>query len=483
MTNCVSVFTSILKSHFVFLTVLLFVFSSCRKEHSAESEPNIIPKNVLSKEDPDFASRLAAIKEKFYSDELEEKLIPNVKQDIVWIPDWENPNTQIVNDSVSYVLYPLIGKYSKNGKSEKAMLIGGKPYLMVKNEKEFYRAFYYSNDNSLQSMTNPTELKMDNFTGKLLLSSLTNRGNYLLDYVNGEVSYSYKDLQKRGAKKANGMRGKLSYIETQCHTEMRNCTFVSDWAGSCSGSIIVLFSPTCNWPQSICGTSFSLTDSSEITVCEDIWFPDPPTDPGSGGGGTGGTSTGYEVIINVTDPCILEGVRTSINARNTIREMLNATFTGSDFESRDVSFYDVTTLPNNIMGTTHPENTMVFTINLNKNVLPDRSKEYIVSTVYHEILHAYLMTKYPIGTDGKFIMSDDHAQMADEYIALLTGALKVAFPQIGLKDAWALSWGGLEATPYYNKKLSAAERTEIEKINSQHRKTAPVAERKGTYCN
>ena len=43
--------------------------------------------------------------------------------------------------------------------------------------------------------------------------------------------------------------------------------------------------------------------------------------------------------------------------------------------------------------------------------------------------------------------------------------------------------GGLEATPFYNKKLSAAERTEIEQINSQHRKAAVATERKGTYCN
>ena len=73
--------------------------------------------------------------------------------------------------------------------------------------------------------------------------------------------------------------------------------------------------------------------------------------------------------------------------------------------------------------------------------------------------------------------------MADKYVFLMTGALKVAFPSISDRDAWALSWGGLEDTPFYKTKLSEAERVEIQNLMDRHRKSTSANLRHGTYCN
>ncbi|ALL07825.1 hypothetical protein AQ505_21405 [Pedobacter sp. PACM 27299] len=184
----------------------------------------------------------------------------------------------------------------------------------------------------------------------------------------------------------------------------------------------------------------------------------------------------------VKDPCINEAVETARNAKNTIRDMLNNTFSGNEYEDSDITFKDVTTLPDNIDGTSRQINSKIFEIELNKNKLLGRSKEYIVATVYHEVLHTYLDTKYPKGLDGTISIGDGHSKMADDYIALLTGSLRVAFPSLSLQDAWGLSWGGLQFTSFYKNKLSDSERAEIEDINEQHKKSTPSSKRRGVFC-
>ncbi|MBC8984798.1 hypothetical protein H9X96_03310 [Pedobacter sp. N36a] len=79
-------------------------------------------------------------------------------------------------------------------------------------------------------------------------------------------------------------------------------------------------------------------------------------------------------------------------------------------------------------------------------------------------------------------IGDGHSKMADEYIDLLTGSLRVAFPSLSLKDAWGLSWGGLQFTSFYKTKLSDGERAEIEDINEQHKKSTSSSKRRGVFC-
>jgi hypothetical protein len=214
-----------------------------------------------------------------------------------------------------------------------------------------------------------------------------------------------------------------------------------------------------------------------------------PGGNGSGGGSGGGpgsnptpsTPSSRRITNNVNNQCVSAGVDMARNANTKIKNMLNLTFGGSEYTDHDINFYDVTTLPSTTDGATTPRNQYTFDINLNANTLPQRSKEYILSTVYHEVLHAYLFSKYPKDGSGRLIMPDQHETMANNYVSLMTDALKLAYPNISNQEAWALSWGGLQETPFYTSKLSSEERSEIESINNKHRKSA--SNRLGTYCN
>ncbi|WP_426328218.1 hypothetical protein [Pedobacter sp. R-06] len=213
---------------------------------------------------------------------------------------------------------------------------------------------------------------------------------------------------------------------------------------------------------------------------------------GGSDGGTGGSGTGSannppnkEIIDSVKNPCIKAQLANALSAKTTIRNMLNETFGGTiQFESLNLTFTDVTTLPDNISGDAGRASatSIYFDIRLNANKLPGYSQEYILSTIYHEILHAYMFSKLTMGSDGKYNISTQHEDMANKYLVLMTGALKIAFPNISSQDAWALSWGGLEGTNLYASKLTQVQRDAINEVNGKYtnKSTSP---KQGTYCN
>ena len=67
-----------------------------------------------------------------------------------------------------------------------------------------------------------------------------------------------------------------------------------------------------------------------------------------------------------------------------------------------------------------------FAIELNKNTLPSSSQEYILSTVYHEILHVIWKDILIKMVMEHIIIPDLHEEIANKYVFLMTGALKVA---------------------------------------------------------
>jgi len=188
------------------------------------------------------------------------------------------------------------------------------------------------------------------------------------------------------------------------------------------------------------------------------------------GGNTGISVCPKEIKDSVSNPCIKAQLAHALNAKTTIRNMLNDEFGTNNFNDRDIVFYDVKTLPDTVAGTTHGNSAYSFIINLNGNTLPETSNEYILSTIYHEILHAYMDTQIGKDASGKYLISNQHQTMANNYILLMTGALKIAFPNINDRDAWALSWGGLEDTPFYMTKLTPSERSEIQNLIGRHKK-------------
>ncbi|MBT2564263.1 hypothetical protein J7E50_16585 [Pedobacter sp. ISL-68] len=246
-----------------------------------------------------------------------------------------------------------------------------------------------------------------------------------------------------------------------------------------------------NYVEGVAGSDYWYENGSE-TYCQNESGVDyGPNggdygDMGSGGGGGTGGNGGeavFEIKDSVQNDCIKAQLSHAQTAKTTIRNMLNDEFGTNNFNDRDIVFYDITTLPDTVAGTTHGNSAYSFIINLNENTLPQRSKEYILSTIYHEILHAYMDTQLGKDASGNYLISNQHQTMADKYVFLMMGALKVAFPNLSDRDAWALSWGGLEDTPFYKTKLSEAERVEIQNLMDKHRKSTAANLRHGTYCN
>lgn len=110
---------------------------------------------------------------------------------------------------------------------------------------------------------------------------------------------------------------------------------------------------------------------------------------------------------------------------------------------------------------------------LNANVLPNASQEIIVSTILHEVLHAYL------GYSRSSSLFNDHEEMANEYINLMMTSLQNLFPNMSNKDAEALSWGGLHKTSAWQNLVNGnpTKANEITQINKDY-----ADGNKGTGC-
>lgn len=177
------------------------------------------------------------------------------------------------------------------------------------------------------------------------------------------------------------------------------------------------------------------------------------------------------VYLTLKNPCLQEMVTKAVyeNIDNQISRIVNLVF--EDAELIDLSFYESTDLQNTdlaialvgpvITGETERMQADIF---LNTNVLPNSSQEMVISTIFHEVLHAYL------GYSRNSNLFNDHQEMANEYLSLMTSALQNLFPTLSTKSAQALSWGGLsETTAWKNLEKSDPTKTnEIVQINKNH---------------
>jgi hypothetical protein len=183
------------------------------------------------------------------------------------------------------------------------------------------------------------------------------------------------------------------------------------------------------------------------------------------------------VYNHIENPCLREMVIKAVyeNLDNQISHIINQVFENS--ELFDLSFHEVSHLPATTLGqamVTHLDNGRVLAdVFLNVNVLPNASQEIIVSTIIHEVLHAYL------GYSRSSQLFNDHEEMANEYRGLMKAALQNLFPNLSNKDAEALSWGGLHETTAWQTLINTnpAKANEIIQINKDH-----VEGNKGTDC-
>jgi hypothetical protein len=263
------------------------------------------------------------------------------------------------------------------------------------------------------------------------------------------------------------------------------------------------------WYQFSCSETFGCTSPVNIGTtingveCELVFAPAAPGDSGGGGGG-GGTppSTGTECeqpegnLQGVTVECdeeeeeeeevfTIENNVQNICIRGPVQQAITQDFKTqiSDIildifgSSENISVYidDVDYLSNDIDGTTFSGMNGTFpnfTIELNRNILQNSSKEYIMATIFHEFLHAYIiyLDEMEISTQ-----SEQHQQMVDDYVSMLSQTLQNIYG-ISQLDALHLSWGGLHDSNSWQQK-STSFKNDVISTNQKYR-----SGNKGSKC-
>lgn len=152
-----------------------------------------------------------------------------------------------------------------------------------------------------------------------------------------------------------------------------------------------------------------------------------------------------ELTINneLTDPC-LQKVFSKIsdpNLTNNITRILHDTFGATD--NVNVTFGETRSLPNGNIAETIAQTTNMGSFNvfidLNINVLPSASQEYIADTFFHEIIHGYLSA---LGIDLNN-QEGQHVAIATTYMNSLIQAQISLFPSLPQLHAKAIVIAGL----------------------------------------
>lgn len=209
--------------------------------------------------------------------------------------------------------------------------------------------------------------------------------------------------------------------------------------------------------------------------CEDI-----------GGGGEEPPSAPDLIQNAVDDSCIRHSVDYAITqgCKNEITSFINSTFDTSSTYHLLFRSGPIPAHPNNVAYTTtgplspqsfEQTNTIIM---FNTNILNSPSKEYVVSTILHEAIHAWINYQYPEPPTN----AQQHNQMtnSDRFNKVLDALLELCPSlrnQTNTQDAIDLVWGGLEATAAYVN-LPIADKQRIQQTNLAYKNGT-----KGSPCN
>lgn len=213
----------------------------------------------------------------------------------------------------------------------------------------------------------------------------------------------------------------------------------------------------------------------------------PPEEGGEGGYGDpdGGGNIGNTDIINeVTDPCLKAMVDQAMDAScgNAITTAIYTMFgTGTNY---DITFGQaamgnfinvndgLTTMsyfpagPNNLASLQAH-----ISLNISPGSLPSASYEYIVATILHEALHAWIQAMAPTNPQSGSNVVSHETMTSPTNISLLAGAIQAMCPNVTPQDAIDLAWGGLQQTTGETgwTQLSQSTRSRIQTTNAEHR--------------
>jgi hypothetical protein len=223
------------------------------------------------------------------------------------------------------------------------------------------------------------------------------------------------------------------------------------------------------------GTDGPPTYPGPAYVCDSM---DPDCIPFPGGGSGGeleDPAPTYTIINAVIDPCMAAQVDKAVNNdfKNKITNLIWDAFGESEIYNIVIDDYDEQnpSLDGSVQYGVSGD-VVNFYITLNSGVLASASQEYIMATIFHELLHAYLGY---LNIDA-LNNSADHENMVNNYLGLLSEALMEHF-SISSIDANHLSWGGLHETQKWAD-LPQGTPTAIDNTNQEYRTSA-----KGQNCN
>lgn len=231
--------------------------------------------------------------------------------------------------------------------------------------------------------------------------------------------------------------------------------------------------------QPLCEETPPLTDCELYGIgCEED--PDPEDD---------GCTNCYpqqnnndSIYNEVTDTCINNMVEEAMNdsLQNEITKFINETFGNTDkidlFFRQVQNMVDTSTDAHAVTDNPTSDPTYIQArITFNIYALQDASKEYIVATIFHECIHAWIDHQYP--TTNMNLNREQHDLMAStSRFNKMRDALMEMFPNLSIQDAEDLTWGGLYKSPAYLL-LDTPTRIRIENTNKDYKKST-----KGKKC-
>lgn len=410
----------VMKSHFftrnfIWLLILLFIAVSCQKDSS----------QVLDSENK---PTLADIKELYAKEGIFKKINPKDNMPIQWDPLWNEATVRKANDSVEYMFVPL-HPYLKEDKKRMTIEKGGKTYLLVKNGREFYKGFFFNDKN--EEITD-----LHSFSGKMLFTNLKSKAANLIKYRNGSPYFEGdENVQKKRASST-----KMAW-EQNCSYQTVDCVFIVAGYG-CGPNLEIYHSRNCSWPQHCTGYGWSLIDSRDEYVCENVWVPDAPNTDG-GGGSDGSDIADFNAKIDDTNlPDCMKGVLDTLKMLdgNSVADMIKK-FSG------EVPGYNLKFATQNLsdpmkFAVTTPDNNgdMIIGLNTNPLVIGNVSDLAIGATMLHESIHAYLYAFYqndPVAAtmtypelfekyskEKAFSNGVQHEKIAKDFIADLAASMK-----------------------------------------------------------
>lgn len=366
------------------------------------------------------------------------------------------------------LLYKLLegDKYANYGFDKDAALNADKVVskLMAYEKTIWNRQIFKIDDNRLFSYWNPGVEKPSSFFVQLVTNNITND---MIVYVYGDCEDAGTVGTDDGGD-SGGDGDDWTYVnggELTGHIPGQSYTWVEPNSGGSSGSP--------NAPKPIClndivhiqdnagggtggwssspilsgGSGGGGSSGSDESPCTPFpWVPwgvrpgtytlynpclEQPIEPG---GGNISNSSVQDLTNNVTNPCLLEVYNriTASGYKNKVAQMLN-NFTSNT--TICVTINQTTGLSDSRYGETYGTGGENYNIDLNVNVLPHCSQEWVALNYFHEAIHAYLKNHL---NDWDFQNNSEHKQMFENYFTDMVSSIKSLFPGLSDRDARCL---------------------------------------------